>query len=56
MEERPRFFTTPTGMRATVFDESDRVVPRQQPVKVSGSKMQLDLPRLAVTTVVLPIH
>jgi alpha-N-arabinofuranosidase len=38
------------------FDNPDRVVPRPQPVKVSGSKKQFDLPRLSVTTVVPPIH
>ena len=38
------------------FDNPDRVVPKQQSTKVSGSKMQVDLPRLSVTTVVLPIH
>jgi alpha-L-arabinofuranosidase len=38
------------------FDNPDRVVPKQQPIKVNGSKMQLDLPRLSVTTVILPMH
>jgi alpha-N-arabinofuranosidase len=38
------------------FDNPDRVVPKQQPIKVNGSKMQLDVPRLSVTTVILPIH
>jgi len=38
------------------FDNPDRVVPKQQPIKVKASKMQLDLPRLSVTTIIVPIH
>ena len=38
------------------FDDPDRVIPKQQAIKVNGSKMQLDLPRLSVTTIVLPIR
>lgn len=38
------------------FDNPDRVVLKQQPIKANGSKIQLDLPRLSVATVILPIH
>src|SRR6202041_2633214 len=34
------------------FDNPDRVIPKQQPIKVNGSKMQLDLPRLSITTII----
>jgi alpha-N-arabinofuranosidase len=35
------------------FEQPDRVVPQSHPVVVSGAKVQLDLPRLSVATVVL---
>ena len=38
------------------FDNPDRLVPRPKAVTVSGSKIQLDLPRLSVATFVAPIH
>lgn len=38
------------------FDQPDRVVPKPWTVRTEGSKVQLDLPRLALVTAVLPIH
>ena len=38
------------------FDNPDRVVPKQIAVRVEGSKLLLDLPRLSVATVVVSIH
>lgn len=38
------------------FDTPDRVVPKPQPIKVNGSKIQLDLPRLSVVTAILSVH
>jgi alpha-N-arabinofuranosidase len=38
------------------FDNPDRVIPRPQTIKVKGSKMQLDLPRLSIATAILAIH
>ncbi len=38
------------------FDNPDRVVPKPHPIKVNGSKIQLDLPALSVATAILPIH
>jgi alpha-L-arabinofuranosidase len=38
------------------FDNPDRVVPKQQPIRVNGSNLQLDLPRLSVATAILQIH
>jgi len=35
------------------FEQPDRVVPRSHPVQVNGSKVQIDLPRLSVATVVV---
>lgn len=35
------------------FDHPDRVIPRQHPVTVEGSRVRLDLPRLSVATVTL---
>jgi len=33
------------------FDQPDRVMPQSHPVQVSGSKVQIDLPRMSVATV-----
>jgi alpha-L-arabinofuranosidase len=38
------------------FDKPDRIVPRQGSIEVSGSKVQIDLPRLSVATVILKTH
>jgi alpha-L-arabinofuranosidase len=38
------------------FDTPDRVVPKLLTVRVEGSKILLDLPRLSVATAVLPIR
>lgn len=38
------------------FENPDRVVPKPQPIKVNGSKIQLDLPRLSIVTAILSIH
>ncbi|HKF24058.1 MAG TPA: alpha-L-arabinofuranosidase C-terminal domain-containing protein, partial [Candidatus Angelobacter sp.] len=35
------------------FEQPDRVVPRPYPVQVNGSKVQIDMPRLSVATVIL---
>jgi alpha-N-arabinofuranosidase len=35
------------------FEQPNRVTPQSHPVQVSGAKVQLDLPRLSVATVVL---
>jgi alpha-N-arabinofuranosidase len=35
------------------FEQPDRVAPRSHPVQVTGSKVQIDLPRLSVATVIL---
>jgi len=35
------------------FDAPDRVMPKMQPVKVEGSNVRLDLPRMSVATVTL---
>lgn len=38
------------------FDHPDRVVPKQHPVTVKESKLELELSRLSVATLVLPIR
>jgi alpha-N-arabinofuranosidase len=38
------------------FDNPERVVPRPLPIRVDGSKIVLDLPRLSVATAVITIH
>lgn len=35
------------------FEQPDRVVPQSHPVQVNGSKVQVDLPRLSVATVIV---
>ena len=37
------------------FDQPDRVVPRSHPVRVQGGRLQFDLPRLSVATVMVQI-
>jgi len=38
------------------FEQPDRIIPKPQPVRVAGSTVQLELPRLSVVTAVLPIR
>ncbi len=38
------------------FDNPDKIIPKQHSVRVDGSRMQLQLPRLSVVTAVLQIH
>jgi len=38
------------------FDQPDRIVPKPWTVRVEGSKVQLDLPRLSLVTAIVPIH
>jgi len=38
------------------FDSPDRVIPKPHPIKVNGSKIQLDLPPLSVATAILSVH
>jgi alpha-N-arabinofuranosidase len=38
------------------FDNPDRVIPARQTIQVSGSRMQIDLPRMSIATAVLSIH
>jgi alpha-N-arabinofuranosidase len=38
------------------FDHPDRIVPKQQAIRVNGSKIQMELPPLSVATVVVPIQ
>jgi alpha-N-arabinofuranosidase len=37
------------------FDNPNRIVPKQHPVRVAGSRIQLDLPRLSVATVTVQL-
>jgi tetratricopeptide (TPR) repeat protein len=38
------------------FENPDRVIPKLHGIRVNGSSLQLDLPRLSVVTATVPIH
>ena len=38
------------------FDNPDRLLPKQHPVNVNASKIQIDVPRPSLVTAVVPIH
>ena len=38
------------------FEDPDHIIPKVHPVRVSGSKIQVDLPRMSVVTAVVSIH
>jgi len=54
-EAPAKFSMIPAGTPTTSFASPDRVVLQQQSIKVNGTKMQLDLPSLSVTTIIGPI-